>query len=76
MGWFVNHDYVRCAVCGHDFPADFIRRRGWVECGCGMRIEGQRAELRPGPSALALLLLAAVIVLFTAVAALARRLSG
>ena len=72
----MNHDYVRCAVCGHDFPVEFVRRRGWVECGCGMRIEGQRTVLRPRGSALALLLFAAAIVLLTAVAALARRLAG
>jgi hypothetical protein len=41
-----------------------------------MRIEGRRTELHSGPSALALLLLAAAIVLLTAVAALARRLTG
>ena len=76
MGWIVNHDYVRCAVCGHDFPGEFVRQRGWVECACGMRIEGQRTGLRPRNSALALLLLAAAIVLFTAVAPLARRLAG
>ena len=72
----MNHDHVRCSLCGHDFPADTLRRRGYIECGCGMRIEGRRTELRSGPSALALLLLAAAIVLLTAVAALARRLTG
>jgi hypothetical protein len=72
----VNHQFVRCAVCGHDFPEEFVRRRGWVECSCGMRIEGRREGVRPGHSALALLLLAAAIVLLTAVAALARRLTG
>jgi len=77
-GWggCVNHEYVRCAVCGHDYPAAMIRRRGTVECGCGMRIQAQASDVRRAPSALALLLLAAAIVLLTAVAALARRLAG
>lgn len=72
----MKSEFIRCALCGHDFPAELVRRRGSVQCGCGMRIETQRAELRSGPSALALLLLAAAIVLLTAVAALARRLAG
>jgi len=63
-------------MCGHDFPAELVRRRGWVECGCGMRIQVQASKLRRAPSGLALLLLAAAIVLLTAVAALARRLAG
>lgn len=72
----VSHEYVRCAMCGHDFPVELVRRRGWVECGCGMRIQIQAAHARrAAPSALALLLFAAAIVLLTAVAALARRLA-
>jgi hypothetical protein len=41
-----------------------------------MRIQVQASDVRRAPSALALLLLAAAIVLLTAVAALARRLAG
>lgn len=72
----MTHDFIRCAGCGHAHPVDLVRRRGHVECACGMRIEAQGSQLRAGPSALALLLLAAAIVLLTAVAALARRLAG
>ena len=72
----MSHDVVRCALCGHDFPLEMVRRRGHIECGCGMRIEAQGSPLRTGPSALGLLLLAAAIVLLTAAAALARRLMG
>jgi len=63
-------------MCGHDYPVEMVRRRGSVECGCGMRIQVQASDVRRAPSALALLLLAAAVVLFTAVAALARRLAG
>jgi hypothetical protein len=63
-------------MCGHDYPVALVRRRGSVECGCGMRIQVQTSDVRRAPSALALLLLAAAIMLLTAVAALARRLVG
>jgi len=75
-GWYVNHEYVRCGMCGHDYPAALVRRRGSVECSCGMRIQVQTSGVRRAPSALGLLLLAAAVVLLTAVAALARRLAG
>jgi hypothetical protein len=72
----MNHEYVRCGMCGHDFPVGLVRRRGSIECGCGMRIQIQASSLRRAPSALALLLFAAAIVLLTAGAALVRRLTG
>lgn len=31
--------HFTCAMCGHQFPAHFVRERGWVTCRCGMRIE-------------------------------------
>ena len=72
----MKHEYVRCGMCGHAYPAAMVRRRGSVECDCGMRIQAQASDVRRAPSALALLLLAAAIVLLTAVAALAHRLAG
>lgn len=72
----MDYEYIRCAQCGHDFPVSLVLTRDYVECACGMRIESDRGPaLRPGPSALALLLLAIAAVLLTAVAALAHRLA-
>jgi hypothetical protein len=36
----MNDKTVTCAMCGHQFPAGFVRGRGAVTCSCGMRIDG------------------------------------
>ena len=40
----MNPKYVTCALCGHQFPAQFIRERGSLQCSCGMRIERTTVE--------------------------------
>jgi hypothetical protein len=31
--------YVKCAVCGNQLPASFVRQRGYITCSCGLRID-------------------------------------
>jgi hypothetical protein len=74
----VKDTFVTCALCGHQFPASFVRQRGHVTCNCGLRIDA--ASFAPvahaRAHALALMLLAIVIALLTAAFALAHRLLG
>ena len=43
----MDNPYVTCALCGHQFPASFVRERGGVTCSCGLRIEnGPRLRTR------------------------------
>lgn len=47
----MNPKYVTCALCGHQFPAHFLRERGSLQCSCGMRMDaatvsGSRHHLR------------------------------
>ena len=73
----MSEDIITCAACGRQLPGYLARRRDEVECACGMRIQSRGALVATSRvSALAFLLLAAAIVLLTAVAALARRLVG
>ena len=65
---------VRCAQCGHDFPAARMRPKDTIVCGCGMRIEGPGSP-KTQVSGLALLLLAMAIVLLAALAALVPKLA-
>ncbi len=63
-------------MCGHQFPASFVRSRDHMICSCGMRIGTPGMGSKPRTSAIALLLIGAAIVLLTAAAALARLLVG
>ena len=74
----MKETFVTCALCGHQFPASFVRQRGHVTCNCGLRIDSASFSPATGARAhaLALMLLAIVIALLTAAYALARRLIG
>ena len=36
--------YVKCAVCGNQLPASFVRQRGFITCSCGLRIDSVPAD--------------------------------
>jgi hypothetical protein len=74
MGSSVNERFITCVMCGRRIPVHRVQTRRPVSCACGMRIQAPAASLRT--PLVTLLLLAAAIVLLTAVAALARHLTG
>lgn len=36
--------YIQCGQCGHRHPSDRVRRRGYITCTCGIRIEAEKQK--------------------------------